>query len=134
VVAAASSLDEKSIIHNLPVETNLTREDLTFSFSTSTSPSLLVYVSSKTQDYMAVVLHHNGKTLFEALWTWDERLKFSLIQRPFSQTVMDISTVVIYIYIFFLCMYIYNTILGVFLPRPEEVTANFDICSLFWPK
>ncbi|NP_001268920.1 contactin-associated protein-like 2a precursor [Danio rerio] len=60
VLAAASSLDEKSIIHNLPVETNLTHEDLTFSFSTSTSPSLLVYVSSKTQDYMAVVLRHNG--------------------------------------------------------------------------
>ncbi len=64
VVAAASSLDEKSIIHNLPVETNLTREDLTFSFSTSTSPSLLVYVSSKTQDYMAVALRHNGKNHF----------------------------------------------------------------------
>ncbi len=63
MVAAASSLDEKSIIHNLPVETNLTREDLTFSFSTSTSPSLLVYVSSKTQDYMAVALRHNGKIL-----------------------------------------------------------------------
>ncbi|XP_067234833.1 contactin-associated protein-like 2a [Chanodichthys erythropterus] len=60
VVAAASSLDEKSVIHHQPAETNLTREDLTFSFSTSTSPSLLVYVSSKTQDYMAVVLHHNG--------------------------------------------------------------------------
>lgn len=67
VVAAASSLDEKSVIHHQPAETNLTREDLTFSFSTSTSPSLLVYVSSKTQDYMAVVLHHNGKTLFEPL-------------------------------------------------------------------
>uniref|UniRef100_A0A8C2AZI7 Contactin associated protein 2 n=1 Tax=Cyprinus carpio TaxID=7962 RepID=A0A8C2AZI7_CYPCA len=63
VVAAASSLDEKSVIHNLPVETNLTREDLTFSFSTSTSPSLLVYVSTKTQDYMAVVLRHNGRIL-----------------------------------------------------------------------
>ncbi|XP_051969281.1 contactin-associated protein-like 2a isoform X2 [Xyrauchen texanus] len=60
VVAAASGLDEKSKILSLPVETNLTREDLTFSFSTSTSPSILVYISSKTQDYMAVVLRHNG--------------------------------------------------------------------------
>uniref|UniRef100_A0A8C1GNS3 Contactin associated protein 2 n=1 Tax=Cyprinus carpio TaxID=7962 RepID=A0A8C1GNS3_CYPCA len=63
VVAAASSLDEKSVIHNLPVETNLTHEDLTFSFSTSTSPSLLVYISSKTQDYMAVVLRQNGNII-----------------------------------------------------------------------
>ncbi|XP_051542697.1 contactin-associated protein-like 2 isoform X2 [Myxocyprinus asiaticus] len=60
VMAAASNLDEKSIIPSLPIETNLTREDLTFSFSTSTSPSILVYISSKTQDYMAVVLRHNG--------------------------------------------------------------------------
>ncbi|TRY97728.1 hypothetical protein DNTS_005879, partial [Danionella cerebrum] len=58
-IGASSSLDERNIIRNLPVESNLTREELTFSFSTSSSPSLLVYVSSKTQDYMAVVLHHN---------------------------------------------------------------------------
>uniref|UniRef100_A0A8C2AYR5 Contactin associated protein 2 n=1 Tax=Cyprinus carpio TaxID=7962 RepID=A0A8C2AYR5_CYPCA len=76
VVAAASSLDEKSVIHNLPVETNLTREDLTFSFSTSTSPSLLVYVSTKTQDYMAVVLRHNG--------TLQLRYNLGGLREPFS--------------------------------------------------
>uniref|UniRef100_A0A671MS14 Contactin-associated protein-like 2 n=1 Tax=Sinocyclocheilus anshuiensis TaxID=1608454 RepID=A0A671MS14_9TELE len=76
VVAAASSLDEKSVIHNLPVETNLTCEDLTFSFSTSTSPSLLVYVSSKTQDYMAVVLRHNG--------TLQLRYNLGGLREPFS--------------------------------------------------
>ncbi|XP_043082923.1 contactin-associated protein-like 2a [Puntigrus tetrazona] len=76
VVAAASSLDEKSIILNHPVETNLTREDLTFSFSTSTSPSLLVYVSSKTQDYMAVVLRHNG--------TLQLRYNLGGLREPFS--------------------------------------------------
>uniref|UniRef100_A0A672NVP5 Contactin associated protein 2 n=1 Tax=Sinocyclocheilus grahami TaxID=75366 RepID=A0A672NVP5_SINGR len=76
VMAAASSLDEKSVIHNLPVETNLTCEDLTFSFSTSTSPSLLVYVSSKTQDYMAVVLRHNG--------TLQLRYNLGGLREPFS--------------------------------------------------
>ncbi|XP_076837761.1 contactin-associated protein-like 2b [Brachyhypopomus gauderio] len=39
---------------------NLTREELTFSFSTSHAPAILVYLSSRTQDYMAVVLRHNG--------------------------------------------------------------------------
>ncbi|XP_072296731.1 contactin-associated protein-like 2 [Eucyclogobius newberryi] len=41
-------------------ETNLTQEDLSFGFSTSSAPSVLVYVSSRTQDYLAVVLRHNG--------------------------------------------------------------------------
>ncbi|CAL8278638.1 unnamed protein product [Lota lota] len=41
-------------------ETNLTREELVFSFSTSNAPGILVYVSSKTQDYLAVVLRNNG--------------------------------------------------------------------------
>lgn len=41
-------------------EANLTREELVFSFSTFSAPSILVYVSSRTQDYMAVVLRHNG--------------------------------------------------------------------------
>lgn len=61
-VAAASGLDDKSITQSASTDMNLTREDLTFSFSTSTSPSVLVYVSSKTPDYMAVVLRLNGKT------------------------------------------------------------------------
>lgn len=41
-------------------EANLTQEELVFSFSTSSSPSILVYISSRTQDYLAVVLRHNG--------------------------------------------------------------------------
>ncbi|XP_007542552.1 contactin-associated protein-like 2, partial [Poecilia formosa] len=41
-------------------ETNLTQEELVFSFSTYSAPSILVYISSRTQDYMAVVLRHNG--------------------------------------------------------------------------
>uniref|UniRef100_A0A8C1TK16 Contactin associated protein like 2b n=1 Tax=Cyprinus carpio TaxID=7962 RepID=A0A8C1TK16_CYPCA len=39
---------------------NLTREELSFSFSTSHTPAVLIYISSKTQDYLAVVLRHNG--------------------------------------------------------------------------
>ncbi|XP_041660286.1 contactin-associated protein-like 2 [Cheilinus undulatus] len=45
---------------SVPVESNLTQEELVFSFSTSSAPSILVYISSRTQDYMAVVLRHNG--------------------------------------------------------------------------
>uniref|UniRef100_A0A7N8WYI2 Contactin associated protein 2b n=1 Tax=Mastacembelus armatus TaxID=205130 RepID=A0A7N8WYI2_9TELE len=44
----------------LPSGANLTREVLVFSFSTSSTPSILVYISSRTQDYLAVVLRHNG--------------------------------------------------------------------------
>ncbi|XP_077480337.1 contactin-associated protein-like 2a isoform X1 [Stigmatopora argus] len=41
-------------------EVNLTKEEVTFSFSTSSAPAILMYVSSRTEDYMAVVLRHNG--------------------------------------------------------------------------
>ncbi|XP_061652281.1 contactin-associated protein-like 2b isoform X2 [Phyllopteryx taeniolatus] len=44
----------------VPIEANLTHEELIFSFSTSSAPSILVYISSRTQDYLAVVLRHNG--------------------------------------------------------------------------
>lgn len=44
----------------VPSEANLTQEELVFSFSTSSAPSILVYISSRTQDYLAVVLRHNG--------------------------------------------------------------------------
>lgn len=42
-------------------EANLTREELVFSFSTYSAPSILIYISSRTQDSMAVVLRHNGE-------------------------------------------------------------------------
>lgn len=45
---------------SVPSEGNLTQEELVFSFSTSNTPSILVYISSRTQDYLAVVLRHNG--------------------------------------------------------------------------
>uniref|UniRef100_A0A4W6C390 Contactin associated protein 2b n=1 Tax=Lates calcarifer TaxID=8187 RepID=A0A4W6C390_LATCA len=45
---------------SVPSEANLTQEELVFSFSTSSTPSILVYISSRTQDYLAVVLRHNG--------------------------------------------------------------------------
>ncbi|KAL2085911.1 hypothetical protein ACEWY4_019231 [Coilia grayii] len=60
-VAPSSDRDAQISVGELtPRETNLMREDLAFSFSTSTAPSMLVYVSSHTQDYMAVVLRQNG--------------------------------------------------------------------------
>lgn len=60
--AATFSSPEMKILSGdgYPSETNLTREELVFSFSTSSTPSILVYISSRTQDYMAVVLRHNG--------------------------------------------------------------------------
>ncbi|KAL2097006.1 hypothetical protein ACEWY4_006213 [Coilia grayii] len=59
--STASSLrDVKSALSPLPTEANLTQEELSFSFSTSNTPSVLIYLSSRTQDYLAVVLRHNG--------------------------------------------------------------------------
>jgi contactin associated protein-like 2 len=53
--------DVKSLSPLLPTEGNLTQEELVFSFSTSNAPSILVYISSRTQDYLAVVLRNNGE-------------------------------------------------------------------------
>ncbi|XP_028831829.1 contactin-associated protein-like 2b [Denticeps clupeoides] len=52
--------EDKGLLGPLTTEANLTQEELTFSFSTSNAPSVLVYISSRTQDYLAVVLRHNG--------------------------------------------------------------------------
>lgn len=49
---------------------NLTQEELVFSFSTSSTPSILVYISSRTQDYMAVVLKHNGGPVVNELLSY----------------------------------------------------------------
>ncbi|KAG2458091.1 CNTP2 protein, partial [Polypterus senegalus] len=43
-----------------PPIANLTREDLSLSFSTTNTPSILMYIGSHIQDYIAVVLRHNG--------------------------------------------------------------------------
>jgi len=47
----------------IPSEANLTQEVLVFSFSTYSAPSILVYISARTQDYVAVVLRHNGDVI-----------------------------------------------------------------------
>ncbi|XP_040921380.1 contactin-associated protein-like 2a [Toxotes jaculatrix] len=58
---AGASRDTKLPTHQLtPHELNLTKEEVAFSFSTSNAPAILMYVSSKTQDYLAVVLRQNG--------------------------------------------------------------------------
>ncbi|XP_062373361.1 contactin-associated protein-like 2b [Sardina pilchardus] len=57
---ASALRDGRGALSPLSGEANLTHEELTFSFSTSNSPSVLIYVSSRTQDYLAVVLRHNG--------------------------------------------------------------------------
>uniref|UniRef100_A0A3Q1BT77 Contactin associated protein 2 n=1 Tax=Amphiprion ocellaris TaxID=80972 RepID=A0A3Q1BT77_AMPOC len=59
---AGASKDAKVVTHQLtPHEVNLTKEEVAFSFSTSNAPAILMYVSSKTQDYLAVVLRENGE-------------------------------------------------------------------------
>ncbi|XP_031415202.1 contactin-associated protein-like 2b [Clupea harengus] len=59
--SGASALREgKGVLSPLTTEANLTQEELTFSFSTSNTPSVLIYISARTQDYLAVVLRHNG--------------------------------------------------------------------------
>ncbi|MEQ2169686.1 hypothetical protein GOODEAATRI_027819 [Goodea atripinnis] len=56
-----ASKDTKALTQQLmPNDVNLTKEEVTFSFSTSRAPAVLMYVSSKTQDYLAVVLRNNG--------------------------------------------------------------------------
>uniref|UniRef100_A0A3B5QQS9 Contactin associated protein 2 n=1 Tax=Xiphophorus maculatus TaxID=8083 RepID=A0A3B5QQS9_XIPMA len=56
-----ASKDTKALTQQLmPNDVNLTKEEVTLSFSTSSSPAILMYVSSKTQDYLAVVLRNNG--------------------------------------------------------------------------
>lgn len=57
-----ASKDTKALTQQLmPNEVNLTKEEVAFSFSTSSAPAILMYVSAKTQDYLAVVLGHKGK-------------------------------------------------------------------------
>ncbi|XP_061925711.1 contactin-associated protein-like 2 isoform X1 [Entelurus aequoreus] len=58
--AAPSVAREGERLPGVPMETNLTHEELVFSFSTSSAPCILVYVSSRTLDYLAVVLTDNG--------------------------------------------------------------------------
>lgn len=61
---APSTQDGKTLSQVwVPIETNMTQEELVFSFSTSSTPSILIYISSRTQDYLAVVLRHNGGLL-----------------------------------------------------------------------
>ncbi|XP_071390016.1 contactin-associated protein-like 2, partial [Centroberyx affinis] len=60
---AAAGANKDARILSLPLtpqEVNLTKEEVAFSFSTSNAPAILMYVSSKTQDYLAVVLRQNG--------------------------------------------------------------------------
>ncbi|XP_033856004.3 contactin-associated protein-like 2 [Acipenser ruthenus] len=57
---AAASKDSLQSFPQASPNLNLTREDLAFSFSTTSTPSLLLYISSYVQDYLAVVLHQNG--------------------------------------------------------------------------
>ncbi|XP_061095583.1 contactin-associated protein-like 2a [Conger conger] len=74
--APAATKEGKGLSQNLAIEANLTQEDLAFSFSTSNTPSILVYISSKTQDSLAVVLRHNG--------TLQIRYSLGSLREPFT--------------------------------------------------
>uniref|UniRef100_A0AAZ3Q9I1 Contactin associated protein 2 n=1 Tax=Oncorhynchus tshawytscha TaxID=74940 RepID=A0AAZ3Q9I1_ONCTS len=59
--AAAANQDARFLAQPLTAqEVNLTGEAVAFSFSTSNTPAILLYVSSKTQDYLGLVLRQNG--------------------------------------------------------------------------
>uniref|UniRef100_A0A8C9RIP2 Contactin associated protein 2 n=1 Tax=Scleropages formosus TaxID=113540 RepID=A0A8C9RIP2_SCLFO len=79
--AAVASKDTKGLSRNVAPEGNLTREDLAFSFSTSSAPSILVYISSRTQDYMAVTLVTPCPSLTGTL-----QIRYNLggLQEPFT--------------------------------------------------
>lgn len=60
---AGASQDSRILTHQLTShEVNLTKEEVALSFSTSSSPAILMYISSKTQEYLALVLRQNGNT------------------------------------------------------------------------
>lgn len=65
LITATPNMDRKDLSRPQLIEKNLTQEAVTFSFSTSSTPSILLYVSSRSRDYMAVVLSHNGMMIFE---------------------------------------------------------------------
>ncbi|XP_035475638.2 contactin-associated protein-like 2a isoform X2 [Scophthalmus maximus] len=74
---AGASRDAKILTHQLtPHEVNLTKEEVAFSFSTSSAPAILMYVSSRTQDYLAVVLRQNG--------SMQVRYNLGGLQEPFA--------------------------------------------------
>ncbi|XP_068604326.1 contactin-associated protein-like 2a [Brachionichthys hirsutus] len=61
--AVAGASRDGDILHHqqlTPHGVNLTKEEVAFSFSTSNAPAILMYISSKMEDYMAVVLKQNG--------------------------------------------------------------------------
>ncbi|KAG7317659.1 hypothetical protein KOW79_018694 [Hemibagrus wyckioides] len=60
VTSSVSGVEGKDFSQSLPTDVNLTHEVVSFSFSTSSTPSILLYISSRTRDYMAVVLRRNG--------------------------------------------------------------------------
>ena len=66
--SAAANKDSRTLAPPpSPQEVNLTKEEVAFSFSTSSTPAILMYISSKTQDYLAVVLRDNGMWFNDSL-------------------------------------------------------------------
>jgi len=63
---------------------NLNKEELSFSFSTTKSPCVLLYISSYTQDFMAVLVKPSGKQLLRTLFIEGTTNNISL---TFSQTL-----------------------------------------------
>ncbi|XP_064202143.1 contactin-associated protein-like 2 isoform X1 [Anguilla rostrata] len=77
--AAAAVKEAKGLSLAPPLETNLTREEVSLSFSTSSGPGILLYVSSRTQDYLAVVLRQDG--------TLQVRYSLGGLKEPFTINV-----------------------------------------------
>lgn len=92
---AGASRDARIVHHHLtPHEVNLTKEDVAFSFSTSSAPAILMYVSSRTEDYLAVVLRQNGKRhMHKSVPDTTERSDPSNVLRLSSQHTLGSSII-----------------------------------------
>lgn len=90
---AGASRDARIVHHRLtPHEVNLTKEEVAFSFSTSSAPAVLMYVSSRTDDHLAVVLRQNGERrqatfVFFFLFFFARRLREARLRRPFEASL-----------------------------------------------
>ncbi|XP_072910474.1 contactin-associated protein-like 2 isoform X1 [Hemitrygon akajei] len=58
--SADTPKDFKNAVQPANSNLTLTKEDLVFSFSTTNTPSILLYISTYSPDYLAVILKHNG--------------------------------------------------------------------------
>lgn len=125
---AGASRDARIVHHRLtPHEVNLTKEEVAFSFSTSSAPAVLMYVSSRTDDHLAVVLRQNGERR-QATWVFFFLFSFSrnASERPDAGAALRLPSQAQFASCN-LCEILFSQ-----RPPPERLTHRRAlICSLF---